>query len=156
MPHLPSRVVMDARHYARHGVKVAELARLYGCRRDTLSRAIHGHTHADLVTPDSYRPSPLPKREPEPPRKRPVRGTPWTPEERQALIDRVTGKKPKPAALSPAERLAEVQASGRGFTPESWAKYIVEWAAGQRMDAEEARQLKLARLRAQPHRPRIW
>ena len=43
---------------------MAELARLYGVRRDTLSRAIHGHTHAALTEPDGYRPAPLPKRAP--------------------------------------------------------------------------------------------
>ena len=59
MKHLPPRVVLDARHYHALGVTVAELARLYGVRRDTLSRAVSGATHAALVDsrPDSARAS---------------------------------------------------------------------------------------------------
>ena len=147
MPHLSSRVVLDARHYSRHGVKVAELARLYGVRRDTLSRAIHGHTHAELTEPNGYRPSPLPKRAPESPRRRHVPLGPISPEDRQRLVAMVTGKKPKPAPLSASERaLAQVKANPP--EPGAWERLREE----QRQD--DARRREAARQREQRQPPR--
>ena len=106
MKHLPARVVLDARYYHRGGVTVAELARLFGVRRDTLSRAVNRATHAALVEPDGFRPRPLPIREPPPPQKRHAPDTPRTPEEVARDIEgiRVYLGKPKPAALRAAER----------------------------------------------------
>lgn len=133
MQHLPARVVMDARHYHQHGVTVSELARLFGVRRDTLSRAVNRRTHANLTEPDGYRPRPLPVRAAPPPRPRHVRTAPPSPEERQRLYDSVTGKKPKPAPLSASERaLAQVKASGTGFTPAEWERYQAEQRAEER------------------------
>ena len=142
MKHLPARVVMDARHYHGVGVTVAELARLYGVRRDTLSRAVNGATHAALVVPDGFRPRPLPVREPEPPHKRHV-STPMSPEDIQRLKDSWKPKPPTPAS----ERVNPNPPS-----PAESAKQLEDWKEGQRRDVVEAAALKLVRLRAQQPR----
>ena len=146
MQHLPARVVMDARHYHQHGVTVSELARLFGVRRDTLSRAVNRRTHANLTEPDGYRPRPLPVRAAPPPRPRHVRTAPPPPEERQRLYDSVTGKKPKPAPLSASERaLAQVKANPP--EPGAWERLREE----QRQD--DARRREAARQREQRQGP---
>ena len=104
---IPSRTVLAARFYYRHGVKVAELARLYGVRRDTMSRYLHGHTHADLTEPPGYVPPPLPKRAPPQPWRPKVRhGIKHGPDAVERVLAAVHGIKPPAPQLTPEEQAA--------------------------------------------------
>ena len=72
MRHLSPKQVLQARHYHAAGWSVAELARLLGHTRDTISRVVNGHTHARVFAPVGYVVPQLPSRPPPKPR------VPWT------------------------------------------------------------------------------
>ena len=66
MRHLSTKQVLQARHYWAAGWKVAELARLLGHSRDTISKVVNGHTHVDVFAPTGYVVPQLPSRPPKP------------------------------------------------------------------------------------------
>ena len=66
MKHLSPKQVLQARHYHAAGWSVAELARLLGHTRDTISKVVNGHTHTNVVRPEGYVVPQLPSRPPKP------------------------------------------------------------------------------------------
>ena len=112
MKHLSAYTVLAARHYFRYGWTVGELARLYGINVSTLSRAVHGHTHARLTEPPGWTPPPLPT--PSPTVRRPA--PPGAPQDQaRRVLARSRAGTPLEAApadeRTPAERAkADIQA----------------------------------------------
>ena len=106
MKHLSPKQVLQARHYHAAGWSVAELARLLGHTRDTISKVVNGHTHTNVVRPEGYVVPQLPSRPPPKPHVRRPGLSPdeiaaqGTPEER---LRKVQGLPPKPVQLNPGE-----------------------------------------------------